>query len=313
MKFSITLFLLTSINLAIAQLPVVSSGIIVRLENYQSNYVTARNIDVWLPDGYSPKKKYAVLYMQDGQMLFDSSITWTKVAWDVDDTASKLMKEKKIKDVIVVGIWNAGAERHRDYCPQKPYENLISLQKDFLQKSVRVNGQSVFNNYTVKSDNYLQFLVKELKPYIDKTYSTYTDRANTLIAGSSMGGLISLYAICEYPAIFGGAACFSTHWPVIFSMENNPMPAAIFTYLKNKLPVPKNHKIYFDYGDQTLDAMYPPLQKKVDAVMRAKGFTEINWMTKYFPGENHSEEAWKKRLHIPLLFMLKKSNDKAGN
>jgi predicted alpha/beta superfamily hydrolase len=154
------------------------------------------------------------------------------------------------------------------------------------------------------SDRYLKFIVKELKPYIDRTYSVKTDRAHTFIAGSSMGGLISMYAICEYPAVFGGAACLSTHWVGTFTLENNPVPDAFITYLRKKLPDPKNHKIYFDCGDQTLDALYPEIQKQVDNVMKNKGFTESNWVTKYFPGEDHSEQAWSKRLHIPLAFLL---------
>ncbi|MBC7868394.1 MAG: esterase, partial [Gloeobacteraceae cyanobacterium ES-bin-316] len=156
------------------------------------------------------------------------------------------------------------------------------------------------------SDNYLRFLVQELMPFIDIKFSTAKEPKNTFIAGSSMGGLISIYAICEYPEVFGGAACLSTHWPGVFTVDNNPVPAAFINYLQNNLPNPDNHNIYFDYGDQTLDALYPPLQKKVDEVMKAKGFTGKNWVTKFFPGENHSEAAWAKRFTIPLLFLLKK-------
>jgi len=75
-------------------------------------------------------------------------------------------------------------------------------------------------------------------------------------------------------------------------------------YLKSKLSKIKKNKIYFDYGDQTLDAMYPPLQQKVDVVMKENGFTETNWMTRFFPGTNHSETAWAARLEVPLLFLL---------
>jgi enterochelin esterase-like enzyme len=157
----------------------------------------------------------------------------------------------------------------------------------------------------MNSDNYLKFLVQELKPLIDSTYSTYKDRQHTFIAGSSMGGLISLYAICEYPQVFGAAACLSTHWPGLFTMEDNPIPQAFFNYMKKQLPNPITHKLYFDYGDQTLDALYPPLQQQADKIVKAKGYTKKNWITKYFPGESHSEAAWKKRLHIPLEFLLK--------
>lgn len=288
-----------------AQLPQVSSGTIRRFENFESKFVTARNIDVWLPDGYSSKKKYAVLYMHDGQMLFDSNSTWNHSAWDIDDAIAKLNKEGRTKDVIVVGVWNGGITRHPDYFPQKPYESLSQKDKDSVVARLQRAGRTkeVFKSV---SDNYLKFLVQELKPFIDKTFSTKKDRANTFIMGSSMGGLISMYAICEYPQVFGAAACLSTHWPGVWQINDNPVPDAFISYMKQRLPNPQTHKIYFDCGDQTLDALYPPLQKKVDFVMKEKGFTEKSWITKYFAGENHSEQSWAKRLDIPLLFLLKK-------
>jgi hypothetical protein len=83
----------------------------------------------------------------------------------------------------------------------------------------------------------------------------------------------------------------------MFSVNNNPIPVAFVNYLNANLPNPKDHKIYFDYGDQTLDAMYKPFQEKVDFVVKAKGFSNKNWETKFFSGENHSEVAsWAKRL-----------------
>jgi enterochelin esterase-like enzyme len=121
-----------------------------------------------------------------------------------------------------------------------------------------------------------------------------------------MGGLISLYATCEYPDIFGGAACLSTHWPGLFSLENNPVPDAFFRYLKNRLPDPKQYRIYFDHGTETLDAMYAELQSKVDTIMIAKGYTKEQWMSKSWPGQDHSEKSWKSRLSTPILFLLKK-------
>ena len=306
MKSVVPIFTFVLISLTAAtQLPKVSSGKLIRIDSFQSNYVTARNIDIWLPEGYSSQKKYSVLYMHDGQMLYDTATAWNKQAWDVDDVLTKLKKSNQIKDVIVVGVWNSGTTRHPDYFPQKPYESLTQIEKDTVTAQLQRAGRTkeVFKPI---SDNYLKFLVTELKPFIDKNYSTKADRKNTFIAGSSMGGLISMYAICEYPKVFGGAACLSTHWPGVWSMENNPVPDAFLNYLKNNLPNPKKHKIYFDCGDQTLDTLYPALQKKVDDVMKVKGFTEKNWITKYFPGENHSENSWSKRLDIPMLFLLKK-------
>jgi enterochelin esterase-like enzyme len=275
------------------------------IENFPSKFISERNVEVWLPEGYNAAKKYAVLYMHDGQMLYDATNSWNKQSWDVDDVATKLLNDKTVQNFIVVGIWNSGKSRHANYFPQKPYESLSQGQKDFVSKQLQTNGRTT-DMFHPNSDNYLKFLVGELKPYIDKNYSVYKDRSHTFVAGSSMGGLISMYAICEYPTIFGGAACLSTHWPGIFAVENNPIPEAFFNYLKLHLPDPKNHKIYFDYGDQTLDALYAPLQKKADEVMLSKGYNNKNWITKFFPGKDHSEKSWNERLNIPLEFLLKK-------
>ena len=174
----------------LAQIPTVSSGTIKRFENFTSKYVQPRTIDVWLPDNYSTEKKYSVLYMQDGQMLFDSSLTWNKQAWEVDATMQRLITQRTIKECIVVGVWNGGAARHTEYFPQKPFEALPKTTQDSLLAEKRPNGQIVFSG-SVQSDNYLKFLVTELKPFIDSSFSTKKGRKDTFIAGSSMGGLIS--------------------------------------------------------------------------------------------------------------------------
>ncbi len=286
----------------------VSNGILERYENVPSKYVTPRNVDVWLPEGYNKKKEYAVLYMHDGQMLFDSTTTWNRQEWGVDETLGRLMEENKIEKCIVVGIWNSGIGRHSDYFPQKPFEELPKYYIDSLLQEANQSEESPLFSNAVQSDNYLKFIVHELKPFIDSTYSTRTDRDNTFIAGSSMGGLISWYSICEYPEVFGGAACLSTHWVGTFSAENNPIPAEFIRYLEENLPPPPAHKIYFDYGTETLDALYEPFQLSVDSLMQMKGYDRSNWMTRKFDGENHSENAWRKRLHIPVTFLLGKSN-----
>ena len=299
-------FSLIAVAVTAQNLPKVIAGSIERHLNFYSKFVAARNVDVWLPDGYTKQKKYNVLYMHDGQMLFDSSGTWTHSSWDMDDVITNLLQQGKIQDVIVVGIWNTGQSRHADYFPQRPFESLSQAEKDTVYAAGRANGYAVFGEYKIQSNNYLKFIVTELKPFIDSAYATFTGRKHTFIMGSSMGGLISMYAICEYPDVFGGAACMSTHWPGIFTMKNNPIPEVFLKYLQIHLPDPAAHKIYFDYGDQTLDALYPPLQKKVDEIMQLKGYNEKNWLTTFFPGQNHSELAWHSRVDIPLLFLLKK-------
>jgi len=285
-------------------LPKVVSGKIIRIAQFESEYTATRTIDVWLPEDYSEANKYAVLYMHDGQMLYDPENAWNKQAWNVDDVASELLKSNKIKAFIVVGIHNIAASRHTDYFPQKPFKSLSEVQKDTLTAQLKRSHVPLKNAFSPQSDNYLKFIVHELKPYIDKTYSVYSERESTYIMGSSMGGLISMYALCEYPQVFGGAACLSTHWPGTFTLDNNPVPDAFVHYLDRNLPDPQSHKIYFDCGDQTLDALYPTIQKRVDQLLIERGYNKSNWLTKYFPGANHSEDAWSKRLNIPLEFLF---------
>ena len=150
-----------------------------------------------------------------------------------------------------------------------------------------------------ESDEYLKFIVTELKPFIDANYATAANLSNTFIIGSSMGGLISLYAASEYPEVFGGAGCVSTHFPL--------GEGVILEYMKKHLPSPKNHKIYFDYGTETLDAQYEPYQTEADKIMKKKGYKkDKNWITRKFPGEEHSEKSWRKRVDVPITFFLGK-------
>ena len=284
-------------------LPQISQGSLQRLENFPSKLVPPRHIDIWLPAGFSPATKYAVLYMHDGQMLFDANSTWNKQEWRVDETAQALINSGKVRPFIVVGVHNADQNRHAEYFPQRPFQSLPpATQKNFYRLDRRL-GQKLFQR-EVYSDAYLQFLVTELKPYIDRHFPVLTDQSNTFVMGSSMGGLISMYAISEYPEVFGGAACLSTHWPGIFPDKENPVPAAFLSYMQNHLPKTGQHKVYFDHGDQTLDALYPPLQRQVDQLMQQMRYPPALWQSRFFPGADHSEQAWAKRLDIPLQFLL---------
>ena len=308
------LFTLLISSIAIAQSKIESyqiinsekfQGIIHRIDSFPTKFIVPRTVDIWLPSNYAEDKKYSVLYMQDGQMLFDSSSTWNKQEWMVDEVVSKLNAENKIEDIIVVAIWNIPNIRHADLFPKKP---LLQLSKDKIE-FIYVEAQKL--NYNLKiedinSDNYLKFIVKELKPYIDKKYSVYTDAKHTGIMGSSMGGLISMYAICEYPKVFGKAACLSTHWVGFRDFENNPIPESFFAYMEKNLPNPKDHKIYFDYGTETLDASYLKYEYRVDEVLQSKGYTTENYKNLKFEGENHSEASWQKRINTPIEFMFGK-------
>jgi predicted alpha/beta superfamily hydrolase len=300
--FSCSILILIISFQCLGQIPKVSSGTIQQFPDFPSKFVAARNIDVWLPADYDNKTKYSVLYMHDGKALFDSTIMWNKQEWGVDETLTSLIKQQKVKPCIVVGIYNSEATRQSEYFPQKAFELLTLKQQEAFNNTFVGSRKLLIGE--IQSDNYLKFIVNELKPFIDSTFNVYTDTPNTFIAGSSYGGLISLYAICEYPNIFGGAACLSTHWPGIFTNKDNPIPNAIMTYMKKNLPDPKYHKIYFDYGNLTLDSLYKPSQVKVDKIMKSKGYTPKNWVTKEFIGTDHSEKSWNERLYIPLSFLL---------
>ena len=202
--------------------PQVSSGTLQVIPQFESGFVPARDILVWLPEDYSEDGEYAVLYMHDGRMLFDASTTWNKQEWGVDEVASRLMAEGKVRDFIVVGIPNAGEDRHIEYFPQKPFEMMTAEQQEAFYAMGRGEGSLLSGE--VRSDKYLRFLVEELKPYIDEHFTVLTDPDNTFVMGSSMGGLISIYALARYPGIFGGAGCLSTHWPGVMPHENNTWP-----------------------------------------------------------------------------------------
>jgi predicted alpha/beta superfamily hydrolase len=294
---NILIFSLLSLTL-LAQTPKVSTGKLDFYENFQSMFVNPRNVAVWLPENYSPKKKYAVLYMHDGQNLFDSTITFNKQEWSIDETIGKLQKEGEIKECIVVGIWNT-PYRRQEYYPAKAFYSIPQHWQDSLLIDMGADKKT-----KPLSDKYLSFIVKELKPFIDKTYSTKPNRKNTFISGSSMGGLISLYAICEYPKIFGGAACISTHWTGSVYRNKLEIANGFMDYMKKYLPSPKTHKIYFDYGTETLDTWYKPYQLLANEIMQQKGFSQKNWTTKEFKGDAHDEKSWKRRFEIPAKFIL---------
>lgn len=280
-----------------------SGGTLLRVEDFPSNYIPPRKVDIWLPSTYSKNKKYAVLYMHDGQMLFDSRITWNHQEWMVDEIGTRLMNDSITKDFIVVAPFNINELRHSEYFPQKPFESLSQKEKDSL---ILVAKENNFRFESVTSDNYLKFIVKELKPYVDANYSVLTDRENTFVMGSSMGGLISMYAICEYPKVFGGAACLSTHWPGGNPNDSDLLANSFFEYMKSNVPSPKNHKFYFDYGTETLDKFYPKYADVVNKIFKDKGYDASNFKNLKFEGADHSEVSWQKRLDIPLTFLLKR-------
>lgn len=275
----------------------VDFGKLITYHDFKSNNFHTRDVMVWLPDGYTESKRYAVLYMHDGQMLFDKSTSWNRQSWNVDSVADAVLKGGGVRDFIVVGIDNHPSGRLFDYMPRKAL--------DYIQQ-----GDSLLATYNIDdfiADKYLKFLVEELKPFIDKNYSTLTDAENTCVMGSSMGGLISMYAICERPDVFGGAGCLSTHSPMV--LVESPSEAVVWgkafrDYLERHLPAVNSCLIYMDCGDKTIDEGYMPFQKQIDLLFERKGWDKEHFDSRFFSGHAHDENSWESRLDIPLRFLF---------
>ena len=265
-------------------------------KNFPSKFVEARNVEVFLPSGYDAQQSCPVLYMFDGQNIFHGKKGWVNNqyshGWQVDETIDSLNILGEIPPIIVVGIFNIGEKRASEYMPAKP-KNEVERRIASADKWIKDGYQK----WGISSNQFLKFLVKELKPYIDAHYKTDRGRNATFLAGASMGGLISAYAISEYPNIFGGAACLSTHWPAL--------DGVFIEYLKNNLPSPENHKMYFDFGTKGLDALYEPYQNEIDQAMSRRAYKKgLNWITKKAQGADHNEAAWHRRFHESLIFLL---------
>lgn len=281
----------------------VSSGKLYEYKNFPTELIKARNVYVWVPENYSSQKKYDVVYMHDGQMLFDAETTWNHQEWKVDECVSLLINEGKVRDCIVVGIWNIPENRFYDYFPQKTLNYMAVEELREFDKGL--------NTSKMDADNYLKFLVTELKPYIDRNFSTNREREHNFLMGSSMGGLISLYGLCEYPEVFGGAACLSMHTLMVTSKlmnnRNTEISAKAFCkYLDENMPESNKSKIYIDFGSKTLDSYYATYQQNIDDILRMKGWHVPYWTTNYYAGMSHTETDWAKRLFIPFMFLLEK-------
>lgn len=273
------------------------AGTLTYYEHFESKYFPTRNVLVWLPEGYTEEERYAVLYMHDAQMLFDATTSWNKQTWNVDSVATAVQRDGRCRPFIVVGIENHPTNRLTEYMPQRIL--------DYLPADNALLAQYGRENFI--ADGYLKFLVEELKPFIDRRYATLSDPANTVVMGSSMGGLISLYALSEYPEVFGAAGCLSTHTPVAIGAMETESPIwskAFRDYLNDHLPAAEGHRVYMDYGDQTLDAAYAPYQRQVDSLFAAKGWSLEQVQTHFFAGHAHDENSWESRLHIPLEWLL---------
>lgn len=220
---------------------------------------TSRRIWLYLPPGYTKSKKhYPVMYMHDGQNIFDES-TSGYGEWGVDECADSLIKNGK-PACIIVGIDN-GPNRMTEY---NPYDS-----KDF--------GKGT-------GDQYLEFIVKNLKPYIDKHYRTLTTNENTIIAGSSMGGLISYYAMLKYPEVFGKGGIFSpAFWTASAIKELTDLSG-------DKI----KGTVFFYVGGQEGEQYVADMKEITDQLGKnSKAF--IYAVTD--PAGAHNEAAWRKWFH----------------
>jgi predicted alpha/beta superfamily hydrolase len=270
---------------------------IVKLENFASSYVQPRNISILLPKDYDvSKRRYPVVYMHDGQNLFEPGHAYGGQEWGIDEAMSAMNRQ-----AIIVGVWNTNL-RGREYLPAKVVANLPG---DLRQRIENLHGGVSL------ADNYLRFLVEELKPFVDRSYRTRNDARSTSLMGSSMGGLISLYGMGEYPSVFGNAAALSIHWPLadptkIQETEIDDIAAGFAKWLKSSRMRPGRNRFYTDHGSLNLDGFYRPYSERIDGEFAKAGWRKgSDWDSRIFMGTDHNEAAWRGRVLIPLTFLLK--------
>lgn len=285
-----------------ARADVPTPGRLVEYPDMASPHAATRNVTVWLPPGYDAGTgRHPVLYMHDGQNLFDADRA-PFGEWGVDEHLGRLIATGQVRAPIVVGVWNTPL-RLREYVPSE----LIAA----LPEATRADVEAIYGGPSL-SDGYLRFLVEVLKPRIDADFRTMTGRDDTVIMGSSMGGLISLIAMMNYSDVFGAAGCVSTHWPLrLDALEGEALTAwretvvaAWCGVIARGLPDPATHRLYFDRGDETLDQFYAFFQSRIDQVVRDAGWPADRFRTLVFPGAEHNEKSWNSRLDTPLTFLL---------
>ncbi len=246
------------------------TGTVKYFHNLMGKGIKPRDIIVWLPPSYEKDKtkRYPVLYMHDGQNLFDPKTSAFGIDWQLDESADSLIKAGSIKEIIIVGIYNT-SDRSNEY------------------------------NDTKLGQAYMNFIIDSLKPFIDKNFRTLPDRGNTATGGSSMGGLISMMMVWEHPEVFSQAACLSP----AFHISDINYVKKVEDYTGKKKPI----RIYIDVGTVDLDARLKPGSDEMVKVLEHKGY-KLNDDLEYFiaNGATHNEAAWAKRNWRYLEFMFGK-------
>lgn len=228
-----------------------------------------RTIRMYYPPNYSSGKRFPVIYMHDGQNLFDESTAFSG-EWNVDETLDSLYKYYGFS-CIVVGIYHGEKERINELSP-------------WVNDSLKVGGDG---------DKYAKFIVKTLKPFIDSHFRTLPDRENTAIIGSSMGGLISLYMALEYPEVFSKAGIFSP------SLWFSPKAFEQIQNYNQK----KTQRIYLisgaKEGGRTLQNTL-----KADSLLQSVGFDENYLINKISKDGQHSEWFWSREFGDAIKYLF---------
>ncbi|MEN0079609.1 MAG: alpha/beta fold hydrolase [Pseudomonadota bacterium] len=255
-----------------------------------------RDVFVWTPPGYETSTAhYPVIYMHDGQNLFQPGAAPSGDEWRVDETLRELSYRELASPAIVVGIASTQA-RWQEYAPAKA---VAALPGPF-QERVADAGMAP------TSDAYLRFVTSELKPMVDRVFRTKAGRDDTYTIGASMGGLIALYALSEYPEVFGAAAGLSTHWPIANPAQTGPQIAT--DAMKAALDAggidPALHRIWLDRGTENLDSFYGPYAEIMDTYFEASGFEGDRYASQVVEGSDHNEASWAERFPDAVLFLL---------
>jgi predicted alpha/beta superfamily hydrolase len=307
-RFSLALTVVSGIVLALGAActsstneSIVTDGTLRVHESFSSDHVIPRTVSVWLPPGYDSTRAqgYPVLYMHDGQNLFRADSANFGVEWQVDETLADLIAAGSVPPTIVVGLHSTD-RRTREYLPETPFR----LQPESVQRALRSQVAPAADSVELFSDAYLRFLVEEVKPFVDRRYNTDPATASTYVAGSSMGGLISLYALAEYPEVFAGAAGLSTHWTLARTRTDTAFAVAFREYLDERLDALRSKRLYFDHGTRALDSLYAPHQALIDSFLAARNFPDDQWTSRVFEGAEHHERAWAARFDSVATFLL---------
>ena len=230
-----------------------------------------RNRRVWIylpPDYQSSKKKYPVLYMHDGQNVFDVKTSYAG-EWEVDETLNSLFYQMEL-GVIVVAIDHGQDSRPKEYIPYT------------FPRIDEPQGEA-----------YAQFLVETLKPYIDANFRTMADVDNTAIMGSSLGGLISHYTALQYPDVFGKVGLFSPSFWV---------SSEVYDYSSSRSKQDEM-RMYFLMGDKEGGTMVADMNKMV-ALMKDSGFNEDNINSKVVIDGRHNEKLWRENFEEAILWLF---------